>query len=462
MSGLILPTKTADYRFFLYSDDSSRLYLSTDANPAKKTLIAQETDCCDVFQEPGVANDDGITYPTSEPVRLMAGQQYYVEAVWKEGVGGDYCLVAWREEGDGTPASSLAAMPGQYLATVVDPNVDLAFVTQPADQVGTPPTSSINVFSQNFAAGDGGFTVVNTDPAPPGPWVWNGATWAADGAESGCTGPYNSQLIGPTNTVAQSGTVMLTFNHRYSFEGGLWDAGQVRISVNGGAFTLVPAGNFLTNGYAEGNIIGSGIANGLRAFNGDSPDYASGAFITSQAILGSFSAGDRLVVQFLGAWDDCTTGSVPGWEIQSMKVELLVGAEQSTFTAAASATRRGEPVEVRYQWQRNDGPGWADIPGATSAAYVITPSQVDMNATFRVRVNAYAIPGRVIYSDVVRLTVPRPTIEVSASGAGLSILYTGTLQSSPTVDGTYQNVPGATSPYPVTGPTGNMFYRSVK
>lgn len=468
MSGLIVPTTTGDYRFFLYSDDSSQLYLSMNADPAGKTLIAQETDCCDNYQEPGVPNDDGVTFPTSEAFRLEAGQKYYIEALWKEGTGGDYCHVAWREEQDGTAAGSLPTIPGQYLQVVVDPNVDMAFVTQPTDQLGTPASGSVptTIYSQNFAEGDGGFTVVNTDPAPPGPWeYWSGATWAANGAESACSGPYNSQLNSPTNTLAQSGAVMLTFSHRYSFETPLWDAGQVRISVNGGEFTLVPAQNFLTNGYAEGNIIGNGIALGQRGFNGDSPGFDLGVFITSKVILGSFAATDRLVVQFVGAWDDCTSAFTPGWEIETVKMELLPGVVVSTFTSEAEASRRGDPVEIRYQWQRNDGAGWVDIPWATDPSMQFIPAdQKDMQALYRVMVSAYGIPGKVIYSDVVRLTttIPPPTISISKSGAGLSIAFTGTLQSAATVNGPYQNVSGATSPYVVSGPTGAAFYRSVK
>lgn len=467
MSALLIPTQTGDYRFFLYSDDSSALYLSTTADPAGKTLIAQETDCCDVFQEPGIANDDGTTYPTSEPIHLEAGKQYYIEAIWKEGTGGDYCHVAWREEQDFTAASSLPVIPGTYLATIVDPNVDMAFVTQPTDVVGIPASTATEVFSKSFTTDDGGFTVENagqnaTNPVPPpGPWYWNGVTWSADGAESACSGPYYSRLISPTNTLAESGSVMLTFNHRYSFETPLWDCGQVRISVNGAPFTLVPAENFITNGYAPGNIIGNGIAKDLRGFNGDSPGYGDYAFITTKVVLGTFSKDDRLVFEFVGAWDDCTTASVPGWEIENVKLDLLVGAEQSVFTCEAEALRQGEPVEIRYQWQRNDGAGWVDIPGATTSSYYITPTLVDMNASFRVQVTAFGIPGKVIYSNVVRLVVPRPTISISKSADGVSIAFTGTLQSSTAVKGTYQDVPDAKSPYVIATPTGTMFYRSV-
>jgi hypothetical protein len=147
-----------------------------------------------------------------------------------------------------------------------------------------------------------------------------------------------------------------------------------------------------------------------------------------------------------------------------MKLELLVGAKQSTFTSEAAVSQRGEAVESRYQWQRNDGAGWVNIPGAVSASFQITPTQVDMKATFRVMVTPYAVPGKVIYSNVVKLlTEPTtPTISISRSGGGVSITFTGKLVSATNAQGPYTEVVGAQSPYPITTPTGTVFYRSVK
>ena len=651
MSGFIVPTDTADYRFFLYSDDSSQLYLSTNTDSQGKTLIAEETDCCDVFQEPGTPNDDGTTFPTSEPVHLVAGQRYYVEALWKEGTGGDYCQVAWRKETDTTAAGSLLVIPSQYLATYVDPNTDMQFVKQPTDQLGVVPSTGTEIVAKDFNADDGGFTVVDSvDPAPPaGPWIYDSTTgkwvadgsadacgqpnnsqlispaykltqdgavslefshrysfegtydaglvrisvnggaftlvpadsftangytpgaivgngfalglrgftadspdyaagefitskaslgtfskddtlvvqfvgawdecssgshpnwvidgmklqllpmiirsftanngsftvendpatppagwgpwtyvatngqWAANGSDSTCGGPFNSKLNSPAYVVPQSDEVTLSFTHRYSFEGDLWDGGQVRISVNGGAFTAVPAESFTANGYAAGNIQGSGILKGLRAFNGDSAGYASGAFITSSAVLGTFNKNDTIVVQFVGAWDDCSGASQPSWAIKSLQLVFGKGARASTFVAEVTASQRGQPMTINYQWQRNDGAGFVDIAGATSTAFRIFPVAADMPATFRLKA---MVPGKSITSDVVKLVTsvvePKPTVAIAKSGSGISITFTGKLQSSATVAGPYQDVAGAQSPYAVPNPTGTMFFRSAK
>jgi hypothetical protein len=466
MTGWITPTQTGDYDFFLRADDAARLYLSTDEtipDPATAKPIAQETDCCDAFQEPFVPNDDQTTYPTTQaPIRLVAGKRYGVLALLKEAGGGDYLQVAWRKTDDGTAATDLPYLPGEFLSTAVDPNVDIQFVKQPTDQQGSLPTPVVDFVTRDFAANDGGFTVENTDPAPPGPWAYTGTEWSADGGESACTGPYNSRLNSPIYVVPQTDEVTLTFAHRYSFEGDNWDGGQMRVSVNGGAFTTVAAENFVSNGYTPGNIQGSGILNGQRAFNGDSPGYAESTFITSSAILGAFNKNDTIVVQFVGAWDDCTTASAPSWVIKSLSLAYGTAPRASTFTAEAKATKRGETVPFGYQWQRNDGAAWVNIPDETAASFRIFPTAADFSAQFRVLA---AVPGKEVPSNVVKLStgpVGPPEISISSTGTTITLTYTGKLQSATTVNGPFADVAGAQSPYAVPNPTGTAFYRAVK
>jgi len=113
MEGYITPTETARYRFFVYSDDASQLYLSSDATEANLQVVAEETSCCNNFTEPDSPR-------TSEPISLTAGTRYFVRMVYKEGGGGDYGQVAWRKEGDATPAGTLTPISGRFLSSAVD------------------------------------------------------------------------------------------------------------------------------------------------------------------------------------------------------------------------------------------------------------------------------------------------------------------------------------------------------
>ena len=140
--GWLTPVESGDYRFFTASDDSSRLFLSTDSSQANVSVICEETDCCDGFVEPGVMNDDGSTTATSEPISLVGGKKYYIEVIWKEGTGGDVCNVAWRKEGDTTPAAQLPNLRGQYLSTYADPAPANVNITLQPQSVATTENKS--------------------------------------------------------------------------------------------------------------------------------------------------------------------------------------------------------------------------------------------------------------------------------------------------------------------------------
>ena len=109
MEAILTPVESGSYRFFIYTDDASQLFLSTDDKAANLAQIAEETGCCNFFTEPESPR-------TSEPVALTAGKKYFIRLIYKEGGGGDYGQVAWRKEGDATPASALKPIDGKFLS----------------------------------------------------------------------------------------------------------------------------------------------------------------------------------------------------------------------------------------------------------------------------------------------------------------------------------------------------------
>lgn len=113
IEGYLTPTDTARYRFFLRSDDSSQFWLSTDDTAGSLVQIAEQTGCCNAFTEP----DSPLT---SDFISLTAGKRYFFRLIYKEGTGADYGQVAWRKEGDTTSAGSLTPIPGKYISSAVD------------------------------------------------------------------------------------------------------------------------------------------------------------------------------------------------------------------------------------------------------------------------------------------------------------------------------------------------------
>ena len=108
--GYFYPPSTGDYIFYLAADDNAVLYLSTDSAPANKKLIAQETIWSNAreYTISGGASDltakDSSQFVgtqwTKDPgtglakITLQANQSYYIEALFKEGGGGDFLSVA--------------------------------------------------------------------------------------------------------------------------------------------------------------------------------------------------------------------------------------------------------------------------------------------------------------------------------------------------------------------------------
>ncbi|MCB1125703.1 MAG: Ig-like domain-containing protein, partial [Verrucomicrobiae bacterium] len=372
------PATTGDYEFLLTCDDNGRALLSTDADPANVFGIAAETGSSGErtwTSTAAVSEQYSYTYLTSfddtalgiEPypgwgfVNLQAGQKYFMEVLWQEATSGDGAELTIIKSGDAIPADGTPAdTAGGTLGCYYDPNTVLGFVTQPTDQVGVLGSAGVEIYSEDFTGGDGGFTVENNiePPANWGPWVYSAADgqWIAQGSDPNCGGPFNSNLTSPGITLAEGGTVTLNFTHRYRLEGDLWDAGLVRVSVNGGDFTYLPAANFSANGYAEqGTIIGNGIAQGLLGFNGDSPGFADGDLITSTVLLGTFKQNDTIKVQFVGAWDDCWSPGQPGWVMDSLNLQQLpmVIVDFADGDGGFTVENSGEPPANWGPWEYN-------------------------------------------------------------------------------------------------------------
>jgi hypothetical protein len=118
--GYICPPVTGTYVFWIASDNSSELWLSTTVNPANKVRIAYNTSPTNSRQW------NRYTTQKSALISLTAGTKYYVEALMKESTGSDNLAVGWAKPGQSTTAPS-EVIPGTCLSvnnvtTVVLPN----------------------------------------------------------------------------------------------------------------------------------------------------------------------------------------------------------------------------------------------------------------------------------------------------------------------------------------------------
>jgi len=112
-SGYLKPPVTGEYTFWISSDDNGEFWLSIDDDPSTRILTASVPGWTDPYEW------DKYPKQQSEQIRLLAGEKYYMEALMKEGRGGDNLAVAWLPPG-GTreiiSAEYVELFPGSLLS----------------------------------------------------------------------------------------------------------------------------------------------------------------------------------------------------------------------------------------------------------------------------------------------------------------------------------------------------------
>ncbi|HYG76614.1 MAG TPA: Calx-beta domain-containing protein, partial [Planctomycetota bacterium] len=142
MHGYFIAPVTGSYYFYIASDDSSQLFLSTDASPSNKTQIAS------VSGFTGSREWTKYASQKSAARSLVAGQRYYIEALQKEGTGGDNLAVGVELPGGGLERP----IPYHRLDPWVDNQVatKLAFSVQPSNtQAGSSISPAVKVAIQD-------------------------------------------------------------------------------------------------------------------------------------------------------------------------------------------------------------------------------------------------------------------------------------------------------------------------
>lgn len=195
--GYVFAPQTGNYTFWIATDDAGELWLSTDDNPANKTRIAN-VDGWTNFREWG-------RYPSqqSATITLQAGKKYYIEALQKEGGGGDNLSVQWKLP-DGTMETPIA---GSHLSpfTAVMTDQTISFAAFPSKTNGDAPFVVSATASSGLAVS---FRIVS------GPATISGSTVTVTG--EGTVAIEASQLgntvFNAAKTVSQSFVVMPAAN----------------------------------------------------------------------------------------------------------------------------------------------------------------------------------------------------------------------------------------------------------
>jgi len=234
-----------------------------------------------------------------------------------------------------------------HFQPILQPNAPAVCGDQPAT----------TVFSENFESGLDGWTLTNqgvyagwpnldwtTDSSLPAGRTGS-AAFGAD-PDAGDCGQGAGDISGmmsmqSPSIVVPGGTTRLSFTHYIASEQG-FDGGNVWISVNGRAYTQIPAAAFLFNPYNQALVTAAGGNTnpmaGQPAFTGtDANELVSswGTSIVDLAATGArIRAGDPVRFRFDMGMDGCA--GIDGWYVDDVTVSAC-GAAAATKEDTANA-----------------------------------------------------------------------------------------------------------------------------
>ena len=160
--GFICPPATGLYTFWIASDEESQLWLSTNANPKNRRLIATVKENTRVNQWNKYATQQ------SEPIFLVTGSQYYIEGLMN---GGGHLSAGWK-----MPDNSLdRPISGQYLSTYKGKEEQLITFFGIPDKLSDDPAFSVGALASSNLPVD--FSIVS------GPATVSGTTVTLTGSE---------------------------------------------------------------------------------------------------------------------------------------------------------------------------------------------------------------------------------------------------------------------------------------
>jgi Zn-dependent metalloprotease len=269
------------------------------------------------------------------------------------------CTTLIGEDLEGLSTGAPAGPSGQVISAadcveVSDMIAAVELRTDPTDQCNFQPLLGQNPpglcangkdavvsYMENFEDGLAGWTLSNQGVFAG----WPGTNWAQDtslpGGRAGaaafaadldggnCDGGAGDisgvmRLESPPLTVPSSASLSkLTFQHYVATEAG-WDGGNLKISINGGLFVVVPASAFIFNPY-NGTLQTAGAGNtnplaGEPGFTGTDGGELTGTWGESQVDLKALGlkSGDTFRLRFEFGADGCTGND--GWYVDDVTI----------------------------------------------------------------------------------------------------------------------------------------------
>ena len=254
--GYLCAPATGNYTFYLAADDRAELWLSTSDNPAARRKIAAVT--------AWTGSRQWTKYPSqrSVAVALQANTRYYIEALHKEGSGGDNLAVGWTRPG----STTIAVIPGTVLSPFAAPAANrapvLAGIGSKTVTLGQTITFTTTATDADLPAQTLTYSLLNA-PAGAGIGAATGAfTW-----KPAAVGTY-----AVTVRVTDNAPVPAFDEEKITITVNPAPATGVafRVNAGGNAFATADARSFAADAYFSGGVVSAATTLGIA---GTADDY---------------------------------------------------------------------------------------------------------------------------------------------------------------------------------------------
>lgn len=331
MFGFVIPEVSGAYTFYVAGYNGVELYLSTNADPANKVLIATDTDEFGVQGGTGVHEWTKYASQKSAPQMLTAGEKYFIEGLHKQNSGAENFGIAWTKPGEA--ATTINVIPGKYLAGYSNPDF------QPALTITKQPVNT------TVAAGKQAvFTVAATGQSAYGTNV--GFQWQKNGSD--IDGAITSTYVTPFAVLGDSGT---KFKCVVMVAGKKEASAEVTLTVNAESSPFVPtaASRLEYPGYSEITVTFS-----KPLLNVGDPNAVN---VTSTNAA-NYAIDHGVMVSNVALWDErtviLTTTPISAGQTYNLAVNNVVDLAGNPVTANSRIALQ-DPLSPRQQDEGPDG-----------------------------------------------------------------------------------------------------------
>ncbi|MCW2832987.1 MAG: Thermolysin metallopeptidase [Nocardioides sp.] len=342
--------------------------------------------------------------------------------------------------GGSTPAAPITAGDCAQVLKVIaavelrnDPTAQCAWTPILAKNApalcGTGTTSKV-LFTENFDEGLGNWTTAADEVGVRSyPWRTSAVYPGRDNVGRVAFGPgpdegdcaaddisSSNSIISPAVVVPAGEAMRLSFDHYVATEAG-FDGGNVKLSINGGDFTVIDNAAYVVNppnteldpATLDGDPYNTNPMAGEVAFSGTNPGRSTGSWGQSQVNLAAagVKAGDTVNIRFDMGRDGC--GGVDGWYVDDVTISVCEKVAPSPSPSPSpSPTPTPTPNPSKFD---------------TETLVKIKPKKPEFGENFKAVALVDSLGGKTLATGIVKFRLDGKKIGQATLEDGRAVLW---------------------------------------